>query len=79
MGCGALLLAGIKKNDGVRPIAVGDFLRRLAAKCLVKLGAEAALKALDPHQVGVGIPGGGRHSSIPSASSWTERETPGTW
>ena len=32
--CGATLLAIHKKNGGLRPIAVGEVLRRLVSKCL---------------------------------------------
>ena len=32
--CGATLLACPKKSGGLRPIAVGDVLRRLTSKCL---------------------------------------------
>ena len=32
--CGATLLASQKKNGGLRPIAVGEVLRRLISKCL---------------------------------------------
>ena len=34
--CGARLIALPKKTAGIRPIAIGETLRRLAAKCLVE-------------------------------------------
>ena len=32
--CGAILFASKKKNGGLRPIAVGEVLRRLTSKCV---------------------------------------------
>ena len=56
--CGASLLALKKKDDGIRPIAVGEILLRLVAKCLCRLSSQKAASLLVPLQVGVGIPGG---------------------
>ena len=52
-------LIGLKKNEkDVRPIAVGNCLRRLVAKSAIQtLKAEIAAY-LAPHQYGVSIPGG---------------------
>ena len=54
--CGAPLTALLKKGGGVRPIAVGEVLRRLASRlcCLASLPTVF----LPYGQVGVGIPGG---------------------
>ena len=38
--CGARLHAGNKKDGGIRPIAVGNTLRRLTAKCISWLGKQ---------------------------------------
>ena len=57
--CGARLHA-LKKKDlnSIRPIAVGEVLRRLVAKCLAfKLSPQAAT-FLEPHQLGVKTRGG---------------------
>jgi len=44
-----------KKDDGIRPIAVGCTLRRLVAKIAAKqVNAEAAT-ILAPHQLGEGV------------------------
>ena len=56
--CGASLTPLRKPDGGVRPIAVGECLRRLAAKCILATGnAKAQVEALRPLQVGVGTPG----------------------
>ena len=56
--CGASLLAYQKKDGGVRPIAVGEALRRLTSKCLSHSVQEQASQTLTPLQVGVGVKGG---------------------
>ena len=57
--CGARLVALVKKDGDLRPIAVGDSLRRLTARLLLRQckGPVAAYLA-ERHQVGVGVPGG---------------------
>ena len=47
-----------KKDGGVRPIAVGYTLRRLAAKCANAHVIKTRSEALQPIQVGVGESGG---------------------
>ena len=52
-------LTGLRKNDGgVRPIAVGCSLRRLAAKCLCASVFDEMGSRLFPHQLGFGTPMG---------------------
>jgi len=49
-----------KDDDGVRPIALGETLRRLVAQCLIRneaVGPTLGMYFL-PTQVGVGVPGG---------------------
>ena len=55
---GARMQAGIKKDGGLRPIAVGNLFRRLTSKCAMSGVSERAAKLLSPHQLGVGVPGG---------------------
>ena len=56
--CGARLHAANKKAGGIRPIAVGNLLRRLVSK-LVSFGlAHKVASKLAPHQLGVGVRGG---------------------
>ena len=56
--CGASLLACQKKDGGLRPIAIGEVLRRLISKCVARAVQSEAVSFLSPLQVGVGIPGG---------------------
>ena len=56
--CGASLLACQKKDGGLRPIAIGEVLRRLVSKCVARAVQSEAVSFLSPLQVGVGIPGG---------------------
>ena len=51
--CGALLMALPKKDGGLRPIAVGEVLRRLAAKTIRAAFQEQARNYLCPLQIGV--------------------------
>jgi len=55
---GGRLLALNKKSGGVRPIAVGMTLRRLASKCASSYGVARMAHLLSPRQLGVGIAGG---------------------
>lgn len=55
---GASLTAFNKKDGGIRPIAVGDTLRRLSAKCATKAVQEKFAGVFGPSQLGFGISGG---------------------
>ena len=55
---GGRLLALAKKDGGVRPIAIGYTLRRLASKCANSFAVSALSSYLVPIQVGAGVPGG---------------------
>ena len=57
---GAPLHAGKKADGGVRPIAVGETLRRLVGKCCVGDSSikDAVKQLLEPRQLGVGTRGG---------------------
>ena len=56
--CGASLLPCLKRGGGLRPIAVGEVLRRLTSKCVARAVLPEALQILSPLQVGVGVPAG---------------------
>ena len=74
---GARLLALGKPAGGVRPIAIGDTIRRLTAKLLVVRYQRAAVEArLLPLQVGVGLPGGAE-LIIHKARHWFQFAAPG--
>ena len=53
--CGASLLACRKKDGGLRPIAVGEVLRRLISKCISRAVQSESFRVLTPLQVGVGV------------------------
>jgi len=55
---GGRLIALDKKSGGIRPIAIGLTLRRLAAKCANTVGVAHLTSYFTPRQLGVGIPGG---------------------
>jgi hypothetical protein len=55
---GASLSALEKKDNGVRPLACGNLLRRLASKCICSVNKDRFRKYLFPFQVGVAVPGG---------------------
>ena len=64
--CCASLTALSKKKGGVRPIAVGEVLRRNIAKFLASEAKSEAIELFDSLQLGVGVSGGAEaviHSS----------------
>ncbi|CAI5493593.1 unnamed protein product [Closterium sp. Naga37s-1] len=52
------LVAFVKPGGGIRPIAVGECLHRLIAKCALYLTGAAARDFFTPLQLGVAVPGG---------------------
>ena len=56
--CGAPLYALKKKCGGIRPIAVGETLRRWTAKCLCSVITPKVVGQLKPLQLGTGVRGG---------------------
>ena len=56
--CGARLHAGNKKDGGLRPIAVGNILRRLTSKVMARSLVDKMEGLLAPHQLGVSVRGG---------------------
>ena len=55
---GASMIAFSKPNGGIRPIAIGNTLRRLTAKAAGNVIKEATESKLFPHQLGVAVSGG---------------------
>ena len=55
---GASLIALSKKDGGVRPIAIGITLRRLAGKCCMLKLSQQLPSIFQPHQLGVGTTSG---------------------
>ena len=72
---GARLIPIGKTGGGVRPIAVGEFIRRLAGKLLVQRYQMDAAKSLPPVQYGVGVKGGAE-AIIHHARAWLETAPP---
>ena len=53
--CSASLTALKKTKGGVRPIAVGEVLRRLIAKCIVQEASSDAVELFSSRQLGVAV------------------------
>lgn len=54
--CASSLIPLTKKDGGLRPIAVGDTIRRVVGKCLLSLEAvRTEMASLQPRQCGVGV------------------------
>ena len=68
---GGRLLALNKKDGGIRPIAVGFSLRRLASKCANAFGLARLSTNFCPRQLGVGV-AGGCEAAIHSARRYLE-------
>jgi hypothetical protein len=58
----------LKKPTGIRPITVGEVLRRLASKCLVQQFQEEAVEHLLTYQVGFGVPNA--HKMVANMLCW---------
>ena len=69
---GAGLVALPKPSGGVRPIAVGEILRRLTGKCLMSLVQQQARTYFWPAQVGVAVKGGAE-KAVHTVRAWTQR------
>ena len=69
---GAGLVALPKPQGGVRPIAVGEILRRLTGKCLMGIVRNDAQFFFWPAQVGVAVPGGAE-KAIHTVRAWHRR------
>ena len=69
---GAGLVALPKPNGGVRPIAVGEIMRRLTGKCLMKIVRADAHNHFWPLQVGVAVPHGAE-IAIHTVRAWLRR------
>ena len=73
---GANLIALRKKEGGVRPIAIGQTLRRLVAKCAGFRVVGAISTTLAPQQLGYGIPLGSE-AAARAARCYLENMSPG--
>jgi hypothetical protein len=70
--CGAVLMALPKKDGSARPVAVGETLRRLAAKVLCRSCQGQARTYLWPLQIGVALPLGAEVGAQ-VARQWCQR------
>ena len=73
---GGNLLAAHKKCGGHRPIAVGEFLRRLTSKCVAKKATADTAEYLSPHQLGVGVRGGSEAAIHAANAIFNDPEVP---
>ena len=55
---GGKLHGAVKKDGGLRPIGVGNVLRRLVSKCSASAVSKKAAELFSPHQLSVGVKGG---------------------
>ena len=69
---GATLTALPKKDNDLRPVAVGEVWRRLTAKCLCNLFKELARTFFFPLQIGIAQPLG-TEVGIETARQWCDR------
>ena len=69
---GAGLVALPKPHGGVRPIAVGEVLRRLTGKCLMTLARDEARSFFWPVQLGVAVPAG-VEAAVHTVRAWFGR------
>lgn len=69
---GASLVAVPKPRGGVRPIAIGEVLRRLTGKCLMESVRGRAREHLFPAQVGVTVPAGAE-AAVHAVRAWATR------
>ena len=53
------MIALRKKDGGIRPIAMGNTLRRVASKLCIRFASSKAAELLSPRQVGFRVIGGG--------------------
>jgi hypothetical protein len=78
--CAANLTPLRKKDDGVRPIAVGDTLRRLVGKALLSTGAgKEQVGKLAPIQTGVGVPNAAESIAIGFQHLVQKLDPQGNW
>ena len=69
---GARVFAVQKKDGGLRPIAVGEVLRRLTGKCLSAVTQQQAKTLIWPLQVGVGA-ANGAEAAVHTVRNWQQR------
>lgn len=69
---GARLIALPKPKGGLRPVAIGESFRRLAAKCACARAKAKVVAILAPHQLGVGVTGGGE-AMVHILRQWVDR------
>ena len=74
--CGGRLIPLNKKDQGIRPVVVGEFFRSLVSKLALK-EVEGQLLALQPAQIGVGGKGPVIQAAILCVKSWLAEMQPG--
>jgi hypothetical protein len=73
---GGRLIALSKKDGGIRPIVVGQTLRRLTSKLISSYATEKVAGSLMPLQLGIGV-SGGVEAAVHAARRYVEQLAPG--
>lgn len=76
---GASLSALRKKDDDIRPIAAGEFLRRVTSKAVCALIRTKAADFFAPQQFGVALPGGTERVIHRLRTAWAQHEADTDW
>jgi hypothetical protein len=77
--CAAKTIPLRKKDGGIRPIAVGDTLRRTIGKVLLRTSrSKAEVGVLAPRQCGVGVPGAAEHVGM-AMQAFARAHPEGDW
>jgi len=72
---GAALVVVQKKSGGIRPIAIGNTWRRLAAKAILAKISTSLTQYLSPTQLGVGVQGGAEAAAHAARINYNHQHT----
>ena len=72
----ACRLVALDKKPGVRPVGIGESIRRLLAKCVVKIAGSEAMQAASNLNLCAGLPAGIEGAVHALLTKWTEEIDP---